>query len=173
MASILSIPATTHMELFEKGFHFFATPSLSAVSHSRPFLSPRRVIHVRVSAGYLVSLSMFAQSFEMCDVFVRACDTAATTASHRNTRESASFLRLLSTVRFSFAVRLPQLSARLLEAGQRHALPAVRHQRLQPEVQVLLQGQPLVEQPRPREGVLREGVLPLRPEAQLHGHLHG
>ena len=83
------------------------------------------------------------------------------------------FLRLLSTVRFSFAVRLPQLSARLLEAGQRHTLPAVRHQRLQPEVQVLLQGQPLVEQPRPREGVLREGVLPLRPEAQLHGHLHG
>ena len=107
---------------------------------------------------------------------VRACvwhRRRATTASPRNTRESASFLRLLSTVRFSFAVRLPQLSARLLEAGQRHALPAVRHQRLQPEVQVLLQGQPLVEQPRPREGVLREGVLPLRPEAQLHGHLHG
>ena len=33
---------------------------------SRPLPSPRRVIHVRVSAGYLVILSMFAQSFEMC-----------------------------------------------------------------------------------------------------------
>ena len=40
---------------------------------------------------------------------VRACvwhRRRATTASHRNTRESASFLRLLSTVRFSF-VRSP------------------------------------------------------------------
>ena len=66
MTSILSIHAT-HVGLFEFGLHFLPPPPCMLSFPSRPsFLSSRRVIHIRVSAGYLVSLSMFAQSFEMC-----------------------------------------------------------------------------------------------------------
>lgn len=65
-----------------------------------------------------------------------------------------------------FSGRLPELHTRPVPHLWRSPL-GLRHQRLQPKVQILL------ERGRGREGVLREGTVPVRPQAQLDLSLHG